>query len=184
MLLGLTRRCLSFSGSAAPVRGGHRHPSERAPSPVYGGVRGPPAGPCTPTSPSHQPPLPPRAATWQWLDPRLCRQSPLPSRLRYGPRSVSRLRPVPEHRPYLWAGAVPLTGPNFRTRHPDLLCTFLRAPVRPAAVNLQYCDPPPTSSLSRNNLESQKLHKSTFLRDWQIPSLNVTLRYFCRTFFV
>lgn len=120
----------------------------------------------------------------------LCWQTYLSPRIPYGPRLVSRLRPLPERRPYLLAGAVPWNRPNFctaRTLPPDFICTFLRAPIRPATVNSRYCDTPlphPRSLSSHQQSEesARSYTRALFFRGWQIPSLNVTLRYFCKTF--
>ncbi|CAF96056.1 unnamed protein product, partial [Tetraodon nigroviridis] len=81
-------------GSAATVRGGRRHPPQRAPSPVYGGVRGPPGGACALPSPS------PGAGTSQWLPP-------LPPGLRPGPGWVPGPGP----------GAVPPNTPSRLSLH-------------------------------------------------------------------
>lgn len=115
---------------------------------------------------------------WTPTPPRLCRQSSQPSRLHYGPRSGPGLRPVPELRPYLSAGAA--FPPQ--TLRPDLLRTFLQAPVRPATVNLWYCDTPPGLCLESTWREREVRQEHFFFRGWQIPPLNVTLRYFCMTF--
>lgn len=115
------------------------------------------------SSPWHQPPLPPEQehdSGWTPTPTLACigrAPSPPVSAMVQGrvrdsvqsqnsdPTSRQVLPPPPHH-------------PPPKTLRPDLLCTFLRAPVRPATVNLWYCDSPypspPKKSLSRINLKA------------------------------